>query len=58
MEAPAFRIADVELYERDVSLRMPFRFGSATLTACPQAFVRARDRASPTAAAPMAPLRS
>ena len=27
MEAPAFRIADVELYERDVSLRMPFRFG-------------------------------
>jgi L-alanine-DL-glutamate epimerase-like enolase superfamily enzyme len=37
-----FRIASVELFERDVTLRLPFRFGAATLTSCPQAFVRAR----------------
>jgi hypothetical protein len=40
--APEFRVADIELYERDVTLRMPFRFGAATLTSCPQAFVRVR----------------
>ncbi|MGE0874891.1 MAG: enolase C-terminal domain-like protein [Burkholderiales bacterium] len=34
----------MELLERDVTLRMPFRFGSVTLTAAPQAFVRARIR--------------
>jgi len=42
MEAPAFCVTDVDLYEREVTLRLPFRFGAATLTACPQAFVRAR----------------
>ena len=42
MDAPQFRILAVDLLERDVTLRMPFRFGVATLTACPQAFVRAR----------------
>lgn len=36
-----FKIASVELFERPVKLRMPFRFGVVTLTACPQAFVRA-----------------
>jgi L-alanine-DL-glutamate epimerase-like enolase superfamily enzyme len=41
---PRFRVVAVELYERDVRLRMPFRFGVATLTACPQAFARARIR--------------
>jgi hypothetical protein len=41
-EAPAFRIAAIELYERPVKLRLPFRFGVVTLTECPQAFVRAR----------------
>ncbi len=44
MPAPhiRFRVASVELFERDVTLRLPFRFGAATLTSCPQAFVRAR----------------
>jgi hypothetical protein len=42
--APRFRVAALELLERDVRLRMPFRFGAATLTAAPQAFVRARIR--------------
>lgn len=42
MAAPAFRIESIELHERDVRLRLPFRFGVATLTSCPQAFVRAR----------------
>jgi hypothetical protein len=41
---PRFRVAGVELLERDVRLRMPFRFGAATLTAAPQAFARARIR--------------
>ena len=37
----AFKIAAIELFERTVNLRLPFRFGVVTLTACPQAFVRA-----------------
>jgi hypothetical protein len=37
-------IAGVELLERDVRLRMPFRFGVVTLTESPQAFVRCRIR--------------
>jgi len=44
MNAPRFQVAAVELYERPVRLRMPFRFGVVTLTAAPQAFVRARIR--------------
>jgi hypothetical protein len=36
-----FSISDIELFEREVKLRMPFRFGVATLTRAPQAFVRA-----------------
>ena len=39
-----FSIREIALYERDVRLRMPFRFGVATLTQAPQAFVRARIR--------------
>jgi hypothetical protein len=39
------KIAALELFERDVRLRMPFRFGVVTLTESPQAFVRARIRA-------------
>ena len=39
-----FRVSQVELFERDVRLRMPFRFGVVTLTGAPQAFVRARIR--------------
>jgi L-alanine-DL-glutamate epimerase-like enolase superfamily enzyme len=42
MSAPAFRIASIDLFERGVSLRLPFRFGASTLTSCPQAFVRVR----------------
>ncbi len=42
MTTPVFRIADIELFERPVRLRMPFRFGVVTLTACPQAFARVR----------------
>lgn len=37
-----FRVVSVELFERAVRLRMPFRFGVVTLTAAPQAFARAR----------------
>lgn len=39
---PQIRITDIELYERPVELRLPFRFGVVTLTACPQAFARVR----------------
>jgi hypothetical protein len=42
MTAPLFRVREVELYERDVRLRMPFRFGVVTLTEAPQCFVRVR----------------
>jgi Enolase C-terminal domain-like len=44
MNALSFQVVAVELYERPVRLRMPFRFGVVTLTAAPQAFVRARIR--------------
>ena len=42
MAEAAFTIREIELYERPVVLRLPFRFGVVTLTECPQAFVRAR----------------
>ena len=42
--APRFVVEAIDLHERDVALRMPFRFGVVTLTAAPQAFVRARVR--------------
>jgi hypothetical protein len=32
---------EIDFFERDVRLRLPFRFGAATLTQAPQAFVRA-----------------
>ncbi len=45
MAAPArLSIAAIELFERDVKLRMPFRFGVVTLTESPQAFARVRIR--------------
>jgi hypothetical protein len=40
--APIFTVREVRLYEREVRLRLPFRFGVVTLTEAPQAFVRAR----------------
>ena len=39
---PALRVREVRFFERDVRLRLPFRFGVVTLTETPQAFVRAR----------------
>ena len=39
-----FSIASIDLFERDVKLRMPFRFGVVTLTESPQAFARVRIR--------------
>jgi hypothetical protein len=42
MAEAAFSVREVELYERPVVLRLPFRFGVVTLTQCPQTFVRAR----------------
>jgi hypothetical protein len=39
-----FTVQDIAFFERDVKLRMPFRFGVVTLTESPQAFVRARIR--------------
>jgi hypothetical protein len=41
---PSFSIVAIDLYERPVRLRLPFRFGAATVTEAPQAFVRARIR--------------
>lgn len=37
-----FTVREIVAFERPVTLRMPFRFGAATVTACPQAFVRVR----------------
>jgi hypothetical protein len=41
-EAPQFRIREVDLHERPVRLRLPFRFGVVTLTECPQAYAHVR----------------
>ncbi len=41
---PRLAIEAVDLGERDVRLRMPFRFGVVPLTAAPQAFARVRIR--------------
>ena len=40
MNAVTVTVKAVSLFERPVSLRLPFRFGAATVTTCPQAFVR------------------
>ena len=42
LEPVRFSVREIELYERPVVLRLPFRFGVVTLTQSPQAFVRAR----------------
>jgi len=39
-----FSVRELTFFERDVRLRMPFRFGVVTLTQAPQVFVRARIR--------------
>ncbi|MGE3067118.1 MAG: mandelate racemase [Hyphomicrobiaceae bacterium] len=40
-EAPRLRLVSVERYERDVKLRLPFRFGVITVTESTQAVIRA-----------------
>ena len=40
MTAVTLRVHEVQLFERHVTLRLPFRFGAATVTQCPQAFAR------------------
>lgn len=42
MTAPIFSLREIVLYERPVTLRLPFRFGVITLRAAPQAFVHLR----------------
>lgn len=44
LHALKFRIVDIDFFERSLTYRMPFRFGSATVTNGVQAFVRARIR--------------
>ncbi len=43
-DAPQLAIEAIDLYERDVRLRMPFRFGVVTLTQSPQVLARVRVR--------------
>ncbi|MBY5733189.1 mandelate racemase [Rhizobium leguminosarum] len=40
--APRIRVIEIDAFERDISLRLPFRFGAATLEKAPQAFIRVR----------------
>ncbi|PAU78013.1 enolase-like domain-containing protein [Halomonas salipaludis] len=40
MNTPRVRIVEAEAFERDVTLRQPFRFGVVTLREAPQAFLR------------------
>jgi hypothetical protein len=42
VDAPTLRVREVRFFQRDVRLRLPFRFGVVTLTEAPQAYVRAR----------------
>lgn len=44
MTAPVLSVEEIRLHERDVTLRLPFRFGMITLREAPQAFVRCRVR--------------
>ena len=44
MTAPRLSVTDIAFFERDVVLRLPFRFGVITLREAPQAFVRVRIR--------------
>lgn len=40
--APLVSILEIDAFERDVQLRMPFRFGAVTVMQAPQAFLRVR----------------
>ncbi|WP_320197617.1 hypothetical protein RMR16_021330 [Agrobacterium sp. rho-13.3] len=37
--APLLRVKDVAIFERRLTMRMPFRFGAATVTEAGQVFV-------------------
>jgi hypothetical protein len=41
-DRPLLRVREIEFFERHVPLRLPFRFGAATLTEAQQVFVRVR----------------
>lgn len=41
-DAPRLTIREITFHERDVTLRLPFRFGVVTLTESPQAYARVR----------------
>lgn len=43
-ESFRLEVEEIELFERDIVFRMPFRFGMVTLEAAPQAFARVRIR--------------
>lgn len=43
-DPPRLRVTAIELYERPIHLRLPFRFGVVTLRECPQAFARIQVR--------------
>lgn len=43
-EAPRLCIVEAAFHERDIALRLPFRFGAHTMTEAVQAFVRVRVR--------------
>ena len=45
-DAPRLKLVEVERYERDVRLRLPFRFGVITVTHATQAVIRATHRAA------------
>jgi len=47
---PALRLLEVDVEERDLRFRMPFRFGAATLEACPRLVVRIRAEVDGAAA--------
>ncbi|MGO7393572.1 mandelate racemase [Rhizobium ruizarguesonis] len=42
VRAPRIRVIEIGAFERDIRLRLPFRFGAATLEKAPQAFLRVR----------------
>lgn len=44
MDAIRFHVEEIRFTERNVALRLPFRFAAATVTACPQVYVKARIR--------------
>jgi hypothetical protein len=44
LHAPRFAVTRIECFERPVTLRLPFRFGAATVHSASQAFVRATIR--------------